>query len=175
MAYVSSRFKTHTGKYWTRQLFYEENVNIVSGRTAREPLFTLHQDRDGLINFGKAYIQSRDPTGYKVTQELLDGDYTLWCLLMNSRWFVDAKARWDREMDAMIRSEALEEIRTLMKNGLPAQRLAAAKYLEKREYRKTAQHEKGRPKREDIDRAAKELAANDRDLQEDFKRIQQAG
>lgn len=167
---TSNQFRTPTGKYYTRQLFWEEWVTLMLEHRAINPVFTLHKDKPGLINFGRAYVESRDPTGYTVSQELL-GDYSLWITLMGCRWFVAAKEIWDREMDAAIKSEAMKEIRELSKDGLPAQRLAAAKYLANKEYRKDNTASKGRPKREDIDRAAKEMAATERDIEEDLKRI----
>jgi biopolymer transport protein ExbB/TolQ len=102
--------------------------------------------------------------------ELL-ADYKQWTVLMGCRWFVAAKEMWDKEMDAMLQSEALAQIESIMKDGAPAQKLAAAKYLANKEYRKDRSASKGRPQRADIDRAARDLAASDRDLQEDLKRI----
>jgi hypothetical protein len=166
------RFKSPVnGKYYTRQLFHEESIDLPIEKRVIEPFFTLYKDREGLINFGKAYIKSRDPSGYKVAQELLDGDYTLWTVLMGCRWFLAAKEVWDRELDAAFLSEALDQIRDLSLNGMPAQRLAAAKFLATRGYKKDNSANKGRPKREDIDRAAKDLAINERELEEDLKRI----
>jgi len=97
-------------------------------------------------------------------------DYNHWTTLMGCRWFVAAKEIWDREMDAAIKSEAMDEITLLCKEGLPAQRLAAAKYLANAEYKRTLAT-KGRPRQIDIDRAARDMAATDRDIAEDLKRI----
>jgi hypothetical protein len=171
---VASRFKGHTGKYFTRQLFHEEWQDLMIEKRVIKPLFTLYNDREGLINFGKVYVKCADPSGYKVAQEILDGDYTLWTVLMGCRWFVAAKELWDRELDAKLYSEGLEEIRTLAKDGMPAQKLAASKFLATKAYRKDNSASKGRPSRESIDRAAKDLAVSDRDLDEDLKRIKGA-
>jgi hypothetical protein len=137
----------------------------------REALFTLHMDKPGMINFGKVYVEEGDPSGYKVAQRILDGDYTLWTVLMGCRWFIAAKEVWDRELDAKLYSEGMDEIRTLAKEGMPAQRLAAAKFLANKEYRKDKSTQKGRPKREDIDKAARDLADSEKDFEEDLKRI----
>lgn len=164
-------FKASNGKYYTRQLFVEEFSNLpIDQRSIAAPLFSLHKDKPGLVNFGKAYVDSRDPTGYKVATQLLDS-YNHWQALMTCRWFLAAKELWDKEMDAAIKSEAMQEMMLILKEGLPAQRLAAAKYLAGAEYKKDKSASKGRPKREDIDRAAKELAANERDIEDDLKRI----
>jgi hypothetical protein len=171
---MSNRFKSSTGKYYSRQLFYEEWLDLPIEKRVSQPFFTLYKDKPGYINFGSAYVRLRDPTGYKVAMELLDGDYTLWTVLMGCRWFLAAKEVWDRELDAVLQSEAMEHIRTLMAEGMPAQRLAAAKYIANKEYRREKTASKGRPKREDIDRAAKDLAMTEKDLEDDFKRIKGA-
>lgn len=167
-----SKFKASNGKYMSKQLFWEEWITLPLEQRVLDAPFTLHKDKPGRINFGRAYVESRDPTGYKVTQELL-GDYNHWQVLMGCRWFVAAKEIWDKELDAALASEAMLEIQNIMRTAPnQAQRLAAAKYLANKEYRKDKTASKGRPKREDIDRAAKDLAASERDLEEDLRRIQ---
>lgn len=166
-----SRFRCDNGKYYTRQLFWEESVMLMIEQRKIKPMFTLHKDREGLINVGKTYVRLGDPSGYKVAQEIFDGDYTLWTVLMGCRWFLAAKEVWDRELDAKLYSEGLEQIRGLAENGMPAQKLAAAKFLATKAYRKDSSAGKGRPKREDIDRAAKDLAISEREIAEDVKRI----
>src|SRR5687768_13836907 len=127
MSYKGNPFKAGNGKYLTRQLFWEQWITLTHEERVTEPSFSLHKDKPDCINFGKAYVESRDPTGYKVAMELL-GDYNHWTALMSCRWFVAAKEIWDREMDAALTSEAMQKIHQLMTEGLPAQQLAAAKY-----------------------------------------------
>lgn len=169
-----SRFKSVTGKYFTKQLFWEQYILLGLDHRTKDPFFCLHKDKEGLINFGKVYVEEADPSGYKVAQKILDGDYTLWTVLLGCRWFIAAKEIWDRELDAKLYSEGLEEIRKMAEEGMPAQKLAAAKFLATKQYRKDSSVGKGRPKREDIDRAARDLALTDRDLEDDLKRIKGA-
>jgi hypothetical protein len=171
---MTKNFRADNGQYFTRQLFWEMYVELPVDRRVTEPLFTLYRDKEGLVNFGKEYVRTKDPTGYKVSQKLLDGDYTLWTVLCGCRWFQAAKEVWDRELDAALMSDALDEIRVLSREGMPAQKLAAAKFLATQAYRKRDINTKGRPKREDVNRAAKDLAENERDLEEDLKRIRGA-
>lgn len=166
-----SQFKASNGKYYTRQLFWEEMVLLPIEARMRKPLFSLYSDKPDMINFGKVYVECADPSGYKVAQKILDGDYTLWTVLMGCRWFLAAKELWDRELDAKLYSEGMEEIRDLAKNGMPAQKLAASKFLATKAYKKDNSASKGRPRREDIDKAAKDLAASDMDIERDLKRI----
>lgn len=166
------QFISSTGKFLTRQLFWEQWIDLpIDGRLLPSPPFSLHKDKPNCINFGRAYVEERDPTGYKVATKYL-GSYSHWQALLSCRWFVAAKELWDKEMDAMIQSEALDQIGILMSDGLPAQRLAAAKYLANKEYRKDKLATKGRPRQVDIDRAARDMAATDKDIADDLKRIQ---
>lgn len=167
-----TNFRAPNGNYYTRQLFWEEYIDLPIEKRAIEPKFTLYKDKPNLINFGKVYVQLKDPSGYRLAEKLFDGDYTLWTVLLNCRWFQAAKEVWDRELDASLVADGLEAIRDMAVNGMPAQKLAAAKYLANKEYRRDRTAGKGRPSKDDVAKAARDLAINDRDLQEDFKRIQ---
>jgi hypothetical protein len=138
-----------------------------------KPMFSLYTDKPDCINMGKVYVEEGDPSGYKVANKILDGDYTLWTALMGCRWFLAAKEVWDRELDAKLYSEGMDTIRKMAGDDAvaPAQRLAASKFLATKGYRKDNVASKGRPKREDIDKAAKDLAASERDFEADLKRI----
>jgi len=164
-------FKNSQGKYYTRQLFWEESIELSNETRRIDPVFTLYADKPGLINFGKAYVESEDPTGYKVAQELLGG-YQLWTLLMKSRWFQTAKSIWDNEMDARLASQGISKLKDLLENGTPPQKLAAAKYFADKEYRKDKTNSRGRPSKDEIAASAREAAAVDKHLAEDFERIQ---
>lgn len=168
---MSNKFKSSTGGYYTRQLFYEEWMDLPIEKRAIDPLFSLYKERPGVVYMGKVYVDCRDPSGYKVAQKLLDGDYTLWTVLLNCRWFQAAKEVWDRELDAALVSEGMDAIREMAREGLPAQKLAAAKFLATKSYRKDASASKGRPRKEDVSRAAKELAATEKEILDDMERI----
>jgi hypothetical protein len=74
------------GKYYTKQLFWEQSIELSEAERSIEPVFTLYKDKPNLINLGKKYVEAEDPTGYKIATELL-GDYKLWTTLMRCTWF----------------------------------------------------------------------------------------
>lgn len=170
---IMPNFISGNGKYHTKQLFYEMQYDLPPAQRLIDPVFSFHKDREGVINFGAEYVKLRDPTGYRMAQKFL-ANYNHWQALMSCRWFVAAKEIWDKELDALLKAESLEQIRMLAEEGMPAQRLAAAKYLANAEYRKDHTSTKGRPRKEDVDRAARQLAEDDKSLQEDLKRIKGA-
>lgn len=163
-------YKNQSGQYYTRQLFWEESIELSDSMKAIAPVFTLYKNKPGLINFGQEYILSEDPTGYTVAQKLL-GEYSHWTILMKSKWFKAAKTLWDDELDARLTARGFNKIQELLKDGPPAQQLAAAKYLADKEYRKDKSASKGRPSKKEIDEKIREDADTQEQLSADFKRI----
>lgn len=169
---MTSKFLADNNKFFTNQLFWERWIDVpVDRRTLDWPPFCLHRDRENCINFGKEYVKFRDPTGYKVAMKLL-GDYNHWITLNACTWFMAAREMWDEEIDTILKEEALRKIRELMVDGQPAQQLAAAKYLANAEYRRAPKAGKGRPSKEEITKEARRAAAVERELADDFQRIQ---
>jgi hypothetical protein len=164
------QFKASNGKYYTRQLFWEEWINLMQSERVGEPPFSLFSDKPGMLNFGAKYVELEDPTGYKISQELLDG-YRMWQVLMKCKWFQAAKKVWDEELDAKLASSAISQIKELAESGPPAQQLAAAKYLANKEHRKDSSHGKGRPSKAQVEAEAQKEAALDRVYQDDLERI----
>lgn len=167
---MDNPFKNSIGKYYSRQLFWEEWIELADSAKTIQPMFTLHADKEGLVNFGKAYVESEDPSGYTVSQELLDG-YRMWTVLMQSTWFQTAKKAWDAEMDARLSSKGIRVMQEILDNGGPAQRALAAKYFADKEYRKDKTKTRGRPSQDEINAKAKEAATFDKNLVDDSSRI----
>ena len=163
-------FKAPNGKYYTRQLFWEESIELTESTRSIPPIFSLYSDKPGLINFGREYVESEDPTGYKVSQKLLDG-YRLWSILMKCTWFQTAKKLWDEEMDARLCSKGLEQMKDLLENGAPAQRAVAAKYFADKEYRKDKTASRGRPSKEQVTAETRKIATVEKQVNDDFQRI----
>lgn len=165
-----TNFKASNGKYYTRQLFWDEWVNLMQSERQIDPPFCLHGNKPELINFGKAYVESEDPTGYKVAQELLGG-YQLWTVLMKTKWFQEAKKIWDEELDARLKSQGIEKLKEILTNGQPAQQLQAAKYIANLEYKGATRSSRGRPSNAEIEKAAREEADIRSTLEADYQRI----
>jgi hypothetical protein len=163
-------FKAANGKYYTRQLFWDQWINLMESERIMEPPFCLHGQKPELIDFGKAYVEEEDPTGYKVSQKLLGG-YKLWTVLMKTKWFQEAKKDWDEELDARLKSQGIEKLKGIMTDGMPAQQLQAAKYLANLEYKGEARSSRGRPSNFEVEKAAREAAEEQSTLAADSERI----
>lgn len=98
-----------------------------------KPLYNLKDTK-------KLFIETRDPTEYKIAM-LLVGDWTHWLELRNHPSLKPIIDGWASEMEQMLRSEAIEEMIRLSKQ--PGG-MAAAKWLHDKAY-KSEKVGKGRP------------------------------
>lgn len=171
-----SPFRGPTNKRYTRVLFYEQWIQLVEeDRADREPLFSLHQDRPGLVNLRKVYVELGDPTGYALATRYLE-NYDHWLLLMKCSWFKAAKEAWDVELDAKLKSEGMSAIRAISDGieGVQASvQLSAAKYLANLEHRKErgAAAKRGRPSAAEVEGELKRTARETSDIENDLARI----
>jgi len=111
-----------------------------------QPVFTLHDDKKGLINARKTFVELGDPTGYKWAMKYL-GDYNHWKELMKAKWFKEAHAKWLEELHIKNQAEAIDVIREIAKDENNKQSLQAARYLAERGWEKSV---RGRPSKVEI-------------------------
>lgn len=155
---------------YTKQLFYETWTSLPQElRVTVKPPFCLYGKRAGFISFGKSYVDLGDPTGYKITQLYLDGDYDHWCMLLKCTWFKEAKETWDRELDAKLASEGLETIRAIAKDDEDKRSLTAARFLANKEYKEKTRA--GRPTKAQVAGAIAQEARESSAVEDDMKRI----
>lgn len=169
-------FKNEQGQRYSKQLFRDMWVNLPSEGRSVHPCFTLHDDVEGYINFGREYITLEDVTGYKIAKKYFK-TYDFWEFLMRSPWFRDAKAVWDREIEAKLQAEALTSIRGIAADEDDKGRLSAAKYLFEvaggvaKKNAPRARGGAGRPSKEEVQGILKEEARATKELDDDFARI----
>ena len=168
------KFRNDNNQRYTKQLFHEQNVQVQEGVRAINPIFSLHDDKPGLINFRKEYVADEDPTGFTTASRLLE-NYDHWLLLMKSPWFREAKAIWDLELDAKLTSRAFRKIQEVAVSDSP-QALVAAKFLANKEYKekRNAKTNRGRPTNEEVEGELKREVARAKDFRDDLERIRKA-
>lgn len=142
-----------------------------------KPMFSLHQDVPGVINFRKEYVRDGDVTGYKTGTRLLE-NYDHWQLLMRASWFREAKKVWDEELASKMDSEALQTLTEIMRDtegAKTSERISAARILlqKAKQISSTpkAKNERGRPSKEEIEGNLKILTEEEKILQDDIRRI----
>tara|TARA_R110000796_G_scaffold113930_4_gene225655 strand:- start:173 stop:670 length:498 start_codon:yes stop_codon:yes gene_type:complete len=159
-------YKDDQGRFLTQCLFKE---NYEHQNLKFPAVFSLRdQDPDSpdqLPSFKKAFIESRDITGYKVSQSLL-GSWDHMQKLLRAKWFLDHYVKWVEELEVMLKAEGLLKIQEHAK-GEGSTSFQAAKYLSDKGW----EPKRGRPtKAEKAKEAAKEKALEDA-LEEDMSRI----
>lgn len=166
---IKPPYRNDMNQRYTKQLFFEMWRDLPEDQRKITPPFSLHIKREGYVCFGEEYINDADPTGYTTAVRLL-GDYGHWKALEGARWFREAKAIWDEELDAKLKAEGLAKIRELSK-GDDAKALQAARYLANQEYKEKNASKRGRPSKEEVEGKLAEDAAEAKRLQEDADRI----
>ena len=148
-------------------LFYEMTLSDKSS-----VVYTLKDvDHEGYPSLYRLYMETNDPTEWRFAQECLDG-WEHWEMLCATTWFKPYVERWRRELELRMKSEALSRIMRESKTGSKESFQANKYLLEKGWEPKDSQHRRGRPSKDEIAKAAKEIATTDRRLEEDFERLQ---
>lgn len=157
-------YKSENGLWYTEALFWDTASNKPKDRWPIEPVFSLNDERPGLINCRTTFVALKDPTGRKWALTYL-GDWNHWLRLWKCRWFRDAYDGWIAELNLQLKSEAISKAIEIMHGENGAQALAAAKFIATQEYDRTP---RGRPSKAEVEgelkKAAEALTVEDEDL-----------
>lgn len=157
-----------TNQRLLKALFFETNGYADKSTV----LYTLKDvDHEGFPSFYRLYMELDDPTEWEVSQRLVDG-WEHWEMLSNCTWFKPFVERWRKELELRMKSKALAKIKTEAKTG-SKEAFGANKYLLEKgwEAKEGGRNGRGRPTKDDIRRAADEIARSQGQLSEDFERL----
>jgi hypothetical protein len=160
-------YRAENGRFLTEALFWETSRD----RVKYPPVFTLKDhDHEGCRSMKAEYLRVADPTEYEFALEVL-GSFSHWKTLASLVWFQPHLAEWRDELDLSLRAAGARSAREILnsKTASEAARLQAAKFLTEKGYNKKAT--KGRPRKEDVSRAAREMAETGGWVDEDHARI----
>lgn len=161
-----TKFKAHTGHLIYKGLFYEQTGADKSG-----VLYTLKShDHEGFPSLYRLYMEHDDPTEYSFAITCFDG-WDHWEQLTKMGWFKPYLEKWRKELEIRVRSQALLQIRakasTSDKEAYQAQKFLVSAGWKPSDARKGA----GRPSKEEVAKAAENIAREGRDLEEEFNRV----
>lgn len=150
-----------------KQLFFEHTLADKS-----TVLYTLKDsDHRGYPSLYRLYMELDDPTEWEVGQQLVDG-WEHWEMLCACAWFKPYVERWRRELELRMKSKALArvkaEARTNSKESFMANRYLIEKGWEPKDGQKAG---RGRPSKEEIRKAANEIASSQERVSGDYERI----
>ncbi len=153
------------GRWLTKSLFIEQDHNADLGQA----LFTLaDEDRQGVPSMYRLYMEMRDPSEYYFSKKYLGG-WDHWERLSKSPWFKPYIESWRKELEALIRAEALNEIIRIAKDPSHKSSYEANKIL----LRDKSQPKRGRPSKDEVTKEATRIASEEDRVQKDAERILQ--
>jgi hypothetical protein len=161
-----SKFRIHTGQRKLRGLFYETTLSDKTG-----VVYTL-KDRphEGYPSLYQLYMEYDDPTEYTFAVNCLDS-WDHWEMLTACSWFKKYLHRWRRELEVRAKARALNAIKAVAqsesKEAYQANKFLVSGGWKESNKRKGA----GRPSKEEVQDAAKAMAAEARDLEDDLTRV----
>jgi hypothetical protein len=160
---MANSFKASNGQYFLLGLFFEK-----TNADKSSVVYTLKdEDHLGYPSLYRLYMETNDPTEYQFSINHLGG-WSHWEELSKCVWFQPYVQRWRRELSIKLKSEALARISQTAK-GPGKEAFAANKYLIEFD---TPVTKRGRPSKEEISKAAKEIVDDQKIIAEDFARLE---
>lgn len=166
---VKPPYKSDHNIWYTSSLFWETWKNKIPRMKFCDPVFTLYEQRSGLICFRTTFVELNDPTGYKWAIQYL-GDYEHWIKLMKAPWFRAAYEHALAELYMKLKSEGVRKIQELANDETSKSALAAARYLAEL-HGHLNKATKGRPSKAQMDAELKNAVALVEAEDEDAERI----
>jgi hypothetical protein len=128
-------------------------------------------DGDPRPIFKDLYIKLGDITGVKAARLYLDGYSHFEYLMETAPWFKEAVTRWNREIDAIHKADAIQRVKELAESAAgEAVALAANKYLANLDYNKET-NKRGRPTAKEVEGELKRQARSESVVDADFQRM----
>lgn len=164
-----NKFRNDRNHRYTKGLFFE----LTLPETRSSAIYTLKDwdhEYDGVLykSLYRLYMEVNDPTEWKFAMAHLDG-WEHWEILCNSTWFKPYVARWRRELELRLKSEALARIMRESKTG-SKESFQASKYLLEKGW-EPKDTKRGRPSKDDIAREARSVVEERERLEADFERL----
>ena len=162
-------------KYVTNSSFADFNRPGSRLEEDYNPTWTVEdEDHDGLYSFKKWYMKYRkDPTETKFVDECFEGDFKHWEAFKHGVYIKPFYERIRREAMQRNLADVMQKIEATAMDDSNKSQMVALKYLVDRysKYDEDAAPKRGRPKKADIDKAAREIAEEDKATADDLKRI----
>ncbi len=159
-------FRIHTGQRKLRGLFYETTLADKAG-----VVYTLKdRDHEGYPSLYRLYMEADDPTEYTFAVANLDS-WDHWEMLCKCSWFKPYVTRWRRELEVRAKAKALLAIKAVAASETK-EAYQANKFLVSGGWKDQDKRGAGRPSKDEVRDAAKQLAQDATSLNDDLLRVQ---
>nr|DAT84274.1 MAG TPA: hypothetical protein [Caudoviricetes sp.] len=143
--------------------------------TNYKPTWTIEEeDHDGLYSFHKWFLMFyKDPTEVEFVKNCFEGDFRHWEAFKKAKYIRDLYVRYKKEAEQRLLADTMNKIITIAMDTDNKSCMSALKYLADRGSKilGDAPDKGGRPKKSDIEAAARDLAREDKELLKDWERI----
>lgn len=168
---VKSKFKNSNGQLYTKRIFFE-TCGVINDRDC--VLYTLKdQDHEWegntYISLYKRYLELEDITEFQFANEYFDS-YEHFRLLCQLEWFLDHVTRWRRELRLKLKNRLYDALKARAASSTDKNAFEAIKLL-LTEVDPPQRSGRGRPAKEEINKAVKEIAREEQSLADDHKRV----
>lgn len=165
---MSSPFRVETGQLLFRGLFYETTLADKSS-----VVYTLKRhDHVGYPSLYRLYMEMDDLTEYNFAISYTDG-WDHWEQLCECTWFKPFIAKWRREIEIKRKAHSLLQIIAVADNPDSKESYQAQKFLISGGWKdKNDRKGAGRPSKEEVSSAARKIAQDAHDLNDDLARVQ---
>lgn len=166
-----SKFRNASGAILTTRLFLE-----MSYSDPQHVVYTLKRKDDlnrDLPSLYRLYMEMEDPLEIDFAETFFDS-YEHWEQICATQWFKEYIYQWRKELDLKLRARALRSIREIAKSTHGGKSFEANKFLLSDGWNKGAKDEaikRGRPSKDEIMKAAGEIALDNSLLKEDLERL----
>jgi hypothetical protein len=151
-------YKDKMGRWRCQTLFIEFGEH-----ETLKPVFTLKEQHQGdYLSMRQLFLSFDDPTGYEFAKAHL-GSYEHWKKLSASTWFKQHLNSWIEELEVKLEAQSLRKIKELADEGS----FPASKFLVEKGWAP----KRGRPKKEEVQRAAAVAAGVEAAVEDDLERI----
>ena len=162
-------------KYVTNSSFADLSCPGTKLDDSYKPTWTVaDEDHDGLYSFKKWFLKFKeDPTEIKFVDACFEGDYRHWEAFKSSQYIRPIYERVKKEAEKRLLADVMQKLYSAAMDDNNKSQMVALKFLVDRGQKLSDDEPKGRgrPKKADIDKAAREIAEEDKALAEDLKRI----
>lgn len=166
-------FKNSNGQLYTKRLFYETSGGLNDKSTVIYTLKDSDYTVDGVtyLSLYQRYLDMEDLTEFDFASTFFDS-YEHFRILCQAEWFFEHVTRWRNELKLKLKAKALHRLKavssdTQNKNYFEANKLILS-HLSEGDKDKP---KRGRPNKEELAKAVKEVAKEDATLADDHKRI----
>ena len=164
----SIRTRGEFGHYLTKSLFLE-----LSYEDKRYVAYTLkNKDYNNLPSLYRLYMEIADPTEYRFATECFEG-WEHWQQIANAEWMKPYIDSWRQELEIKLRSEALVRLEKTAQDADDKNSFQANKVLLAGGWKTPEESKRGRPSKDEVNKAIKIAADEQRRLEEDAQRVLQ--